>query len=555
MSLHHFIGSVIVVLAISYLAVGFSRRLGLGSILGLLAAGAVLGPSGFRVTESAAGLREFTELGVVFLLFVIGLELQPAKLWRMRRDVLGLGFAQWVVTGGVLALFLHICGARSWPLAALGGLTLAMSSTAFVMQLLADRKELRTDHGQVAFAVLLAQDLAAIPLLALVSVVARGEGAIGTPYSPPLYTRLGWIAAVLTVIGLTGRYLVPRLLQMNVRYRNATGFAAVTILAVLVAAWLAQWAGLSMALGAFVVGLLLSGSEFQLQIESIAERWKELLLSLFFIAVGMNMNFGVLYRQGLMVVVLVVGISLIKPAVLLLLCLVFRKRIGTSVRTALLCAQCGEFAFVVVAQSQRLGIMSEENASVAMLTMSLTMALTPLLAKLAASWGRRLDGMGIATSPPAPRLETAEPAVIVGGFGRCGEVVCAFLREQQIPFIALDWDWGRVTEGRKGGYAVSGGDMTQDLVLKNAGAAQCRLLVIASNDATTAERAILAFRLLASPTASIVARVKNHAQAQQLKTAGATHLVVEHDEIGQRLVDSIRPALDLPHPTGSQPKI
>jgi len=555
MSLQHFIGSAIVVLAISYLAVGFSRRLGFGSIFGLLAAGVVLGPSGFQVTESAAGLREFTELGVVFLLFVIGLELQPSKLWRMRGDVLGLGAAQWVVTGGVLALFLRFCGARSWAHAGLGGLTLAMSSTAFVMQLLADRKELRTDHGQVSFAVLLAQDLAAIPLLAMVSLVARGDGAIRTPHSLPPLTRLGLIAAILTAIGLMGRYLVPRLLRMNVRYRNATGFAAVTVLAILAAAWLAQWVGLSMALGAFVVGLLLSGSQFQLQVESIAERWKELLLSLFFIAVGMNMNFGVLYRQGLMVVVLVLGISLIKPAVLLLLCLVFRKRIGTSVRTALLCAQCGEFAFVVVAQSQRLGIMNEENASVGMLTMSITMALTPLLAKLADYWGRRVEGAEVVATSPAPRVEAVDPAVIVGGFGRCGEAVCAFLRQHQIPFAALDLDWDRVTSGRQRGYPVSGGDMTQDLVLKNAGAAQCRLLVIASNDADTAERAILAFRLLALSSAPIVVRAKDRAQARKLKTAGASHLVVESDEIGQRLIDIVRLALDMPQASASPPKI
>lgn len=316
------------------------------------------------------------------------------------------------------------------------------------------------------------------------------------------------------------------------------------------AAWLAQWAGLSMALGAFVLGLLLSGSEFQLQIESIAEHWKELLLSLFFIAVGMNMNFDVLYRQGSMVVILVLGISLIKPAVLLLLCLAFRKRIGTSVRTALLCAQCGEFAFVVVAQSLRLGIMNEENANVAMLTMSITMALTPLLAKLADHWGRQVAGKEAGPSVPPLAAAPTEPAVIVGGFGRCGEAVCAFLRERQIPFAALDLDWDRVADARRRGYAVSGGDMTDVLVLKNAGAAQCRLLVIASSDATTAERAILAFRLVAPPATPIVVRVRDRAQAQRLKTAGAARVVVEHDEIGQRLIDSLCAALGVPLDSG-----
>jgi glutathione-regulated potassium-efflux system protein KefB len=555
MPLHHFIGSAIVVMAISYLAVGFSRRLGFGSIFGLLAAGALLGPSGFKLTENAAGLREFTELGIVFLLFVIGLELHPSKLWRMRGDVLGLGLAQLVVTGGVLALFLHGCGAQSWPHAGLGGLILALSSTAFVMQLLADRKELTTDHGQVSFAVLLAQDLAVIPLLTLVSIVARDDGALNTPHSLPLMARLGLITAVLTTIGLMGQYLMPLLLKINMRERNPTGFAAVTVLAILVAAWLAQSVGLSMALGGFIVGLLLSGSPFQLQIESVAERWKEMLLSLFFIAVGMSINFGVLYRQGLMVVVLVLGILLIKPAVLLLLCILFRKRAATSVRTALLCAQCGEFAFVLVAQSQTLGIIDQDNASVAILTVSITMALTPLLAKLADYWGRQATLSEPPGIPPTPFLETTEPTVIVGGFGCCGEAVCELLRDHHIPFAALDLDWERVTAGRQRGYPVSSGDMTQHMVLKHAGAAQCRLLVVACNDVATAGRAIMAFRLLAPHSTPIVVRVKDHSQAQKLKTVGASHLVVEYDEISRRLIDSVRLALDMPLATSHQPKI
>jgi len=555
MTLHHFIGSAIVILVISYLAVGFSRRLGFGSILGLLLAGLVLGPSGFDVTESVEGLREFAELGVVLLLFVIGLELNLSKLWGMRVDVLGLGLAQLVVTGGALALFLRFCGAHAWSHAALGGLILALSSTAFVMQLLEDCRELKTDHGQVSFAVLLAQDLAAIPLLALVSIVARRDGTVSAAHSLPLPFQVGLVITVLTAIGFMGRYVVPQLLTMNVRARNPSGFTAVTLLAVLAAAWLAESAGLSMALGGFVVGLLLSSSPFQLQVESIAERWKEMLLSLFFIAVGMNMNVGVLQREGLIVVVLVLGILLIKAAVLLLLCIVFRKRAGTSVRTALLCAQCGEFAFVLTALSERQGIIGSESASIGVLTVSVTMALTPLLAKLADAWGRRVERSEDVRKPPAPLVETPEPMVIVGGFGRCGEAVAAFLREHNVPFAGLDLNWDRVTTGRQRGYTVSLGDMTDHTVLKHAGAARCRLLVIASNDAATAERAILAFRLLAPPATPIVAQAQDRVQAERLKLAGASHLVVEFDEIGQRLMDSVSSALHLIEIAAAEPKI
>ncbi len=546
MTLHQFIGSAIVVLAISCLAVGFTRRLGLGSILGLLAAGVVLGPSGFKVTERAEGVREFTELGVVFLLFVIGLQLNPSALWRMRRDVLGLGLAQLVVTGGALAVFLHVGGAQSWSHAGLGGLILAMSSTAFVMRLLEDRNALKTDHGRVSFAVLLAQDLAVIPLLALVSLMAGGDGAIGAAQSLPPLLRLGLVLLALAAIGLMGRHAVPGLLAMSVRQRNPSGFAAVTVLAVLVAAWLAQAVGLSMAFGAFVVGLLLSGSLYRLQIESVAERWKEMLLSLFFIAVGMNINLGVLRREGLLVAVLVTGVLLIKAAVLLLLCLVFGKTAGTSVRTALLCAQCGEFAFVLAALSQRLGIINDEGANIGVLTVSVTMAVTPLLAKLADAWGRRVERAEARPGPAPAVVDFPEPMVIVGGFGRSGEAVGAFLRERQIPFVALDLDWDRVATGRQRGYPVSGGDMTDQTVLRNAGAVHCRLLVIASNDAATAERTILTFRLLARSSIPIVVRVQDRTQAGRLSTAGATHLVVEYDEIGLRLIDSVRSALDVP---------
>ncbi len=405
MTLHHFIGSAIVILVISYLAVGFSRRLGLGSMLGLLTAGTVLGPSGFNVTESAEGLREFAELGVVFLLFVIGLQLNPSKLWGMRRDVLGLGLAQLVVTGGALALFLRFCGAHAWSHAALGGLILSLSSTAFVVQLLEDRKELKTDHGQTSFAVLLAQDLAAIPLLALVSIVAHRDGVATAALSLPLLLHVGLVTAVL------------------------------------------------------------------------------------------------------------------------------------------------------MALSQREGIIGDEAASVGVLSVSVTMALTPLLARLADAWGRRVERLEGVWRPPAPLAEAAEPMVIVGGFGRCGEAVAAFLRERNIPFAALELNWDRVIAGQQRGYPVSVGDMTDHTVLRNAGAARCRLLVIASNDDATAARAILAFRLLAPPATPIVVQAQDRVQAERLKMAGASHLVVEFEHIGQRLMDSVSSALRLIEIAAAEPKI
>jgi len=347
---------------------------------------------------------------------------------------------------------------------------------------------------------------------------------------------------------------VPRLLTANFRQQNPTGFATVVVLAVLVTAWLAQWAGMSMAMGAFVLGLLLSGSQFQPHIESIAEYWKELLLALFFIAVGINMDLAVLYRQGVIVLVLVLGISLIKPAVLLLLCLLFRKRLATSVRTALLCAQCGEFVFVVIALSQRLGIMAEENASLGVLTVSITMALTPVLAKLADRWGRRLEAAEGETKRSEPLTQTTGPAVIVGGFGRCSEALCDLLRERDVPFVALDTNWDRVASGRQRGYPVSGGDMTEYHVLKNLGAAEARLFVIAGSNAEVAQRAILAFRLVGSPGASVLVCVKDHAQGDKLRAIGATHLVVENEEIGQRLADSARLLLQIAPDEGPLPR-
>lgn len=545
MNLHQFIGSAIVILAISCVAVGFSRRLGLGSMLGLLAAGAVLGPSGFNVTESAEGLREFTELGVVFLLFVIGLQLNLSQLWGMRVDVLGLGLAQLLATGGTLAIFLRFCGSQSWSYAALGGLTLALSSTAFVMQLLEDRKAVQTDYGRVSFAVMLAQDLAVIPLLAAVSIVGHSQATASGIHALPVVIRLGLVAAVLAGIGLMGRYVAPRLLMLNVRHRNPSGFAAITLLTVLMAAWAAHSVGLSMALGAFVAGLLLSGSPFQLQIESFAERWKEMLLSLFFIAVGMSVNFGVLRREGLIVFVLVLGILLIKSAVLLLVCMVFLKTAGTAVRTALLCAQCGEFAFVLTAQSQRLGIISDEGANIGVLTVSITMAFTPLLAKLADAWGARVERTKAAPPSPKPPVETLQPAVIVGGFGRRGEAVCTFLRQHQIAFTALDLDWDHVLGGRSHGYPVEGGDFRDCTVLKSAGAAHCRLFVITCGDTVVAEAALLAFRLIASPSTPVVVRVKDREQAEKLKTAGASYTVLEYEEVDQRLMNSVSLALNI----------
>jgi glutathione-regulated potassium-efflux system protein KefB len=377
--------AILILLVVAAVAVALSTYVGLGSILGLLAAGVVVGPSGLAIARRVTELRHISELGVVLLLFVIGLEMRPDKLWALRRVVFGLGALQVVVTGLVIAGYALLTVEAGPDGALLLGLGLALSSTAFVVQILEERGDMNADYGTTSFGILLFQDLAIVPLLALVPILSD---QVETAASAPLAVRLVRVVAMLGAVLLTGRVIAPWLLDRLARQGHPQVFNLVVFIAVIGAALAMEVTGLSMALGAFLMGMLLSGSPHLHQIEAVVAPFKGVLLGLFFVAVGMSIDLGVLRTAGPFLVVQVLVVLVIKTVVTFGLCRLWRVPRAAAIRTALLLPQCGEFGFVLFGAAVTAGLVKPYGFAYAVLVISLSMAATPLLARL----GDRLAG-------------------------------------------------------------------------------------------------------------------------------------------------------------------
>ena len=335
MSLHNILIDLVILLAIATVSVILFQRARLGSIVGLLVAGVVLGPSGLKITSDPDGLRKVTELGVVFLLFIIGLEMHPERLWSLRRMVLGLGSLQLGITGVVIAAYTLLLG-LGWNAAIIVGLGLAMSSTAFVMQLLDERGETRTDYGQTTFAILLLQDIAIVPILALVPLLSNNSSETG---SVPVWLQGLKIFGGLLAVYLLGSYVIPFVLKIAIQQRNREAFAGIVGFTVIGSAWIMDTVGLSLSLGAFLIGMLLSGSHYRHYLEAEIEPFKNTLLSLFFISVGMSINLNDLLNQGFVMVGLAVALMSVKATILFLLVLAFGLSRSAVIRVASLLPQ------------------------------------------------------------------------------------------------------------------------------------------------------------------------------------------------------------------------
>jgi len=377
-NLHSFLVALVILLAVLAVATSVFQKLRLGSVIGLIVAGIALGPWGLHIAPHVDRLLNFTELGVVLLMFTIGLEMAPEKLWTIRRLVFGLGSLQVVVTGAFLTLLL-LTKEFPWRGSVLGGLGLALSSTAFGMQILQERNETTTPYGEASFAILLAQDLAIVPLLALIPLLARNPaGAPGQPWPMQLFQ----VALALFIVFITGRYLLPFVLRFLNNLKDSHGFVAAVFFSIFGAALVMEWAGLSMALGAFLLGMLRSRAEFKHQVEEIVSPLKLALLDLFFIAVGMSMDLGILAQVGWIMILRVIVIILIKAILLYLLARWFGFDRANAIRIGAVLSNAGEFGFVLFGAAQAAGIMSAKGFNLAALTISISMAMTPVMAKL-----------------------------------------------------------------------------------------------------------------------------------------------------------------------------
>ncbi len=534
MELNSFVLSAISLLTVAALAVALFKHLGLGSILGLLVAGIVVGPHspGPSVTAHVEDVRNFTELGVVLLLFLIGLEMKPRRLWALRREVFGMGSVQILVSGALVAAYLSLYD-YSWQAALLMGLTLALSSTALVMQLLHERGDLATRHGAAAFAVLLMQDLAVVPLLAIVPILSE----VGTLSAEVPFWKQ--ILVVVSMVGLVfgfGRYLVPVALKYLLRQHNREGFTLVVLLAVFLAAGAMHEAGLSMALGGFMMGMLLSTSRFSFQIQAQIEPFKGLLMSLFFVAVGMSIDLDAIAEQPLLLAQHVAIILAIKLIVLLLIGLAFGLARGTATRVAFMLAQSGEFGFVLFGSAKVLGVIDDATFVIAVSVISVTMLLTPLLVRAGDFVARHLErrrASAFSFDYPATAAHQAG-RVVIAGYGRVGHTVATLLEANDIPFMAFDTNPAHVERGEQDGRAVYFGDIGDPDLLEAAEVAKAALVILTIDHGPTALRAVSHIRT-AYPKVPVIARARDLEACGNLIRAGATLAYPEAIESSLRL--------------------
>ncbi len=529
-----YLEQALVYIGAAVLVVPLARRLGLGSVLGYLGAGVIIGPASLGLISNVEYVLHFAELGVVFLLFIIGLELKPTRLWVMRHQVFGFGSSQVLLTAALLSVLLV---AGSWQLrpALAIGFGLALSSTAFVLQLLAEQKKLSTEYGRASFAVLLFQDLAVIPLIALIPLLATG------PSEKPDVGAL--LVSVVAFAGLIvgGRYLLRPALRLVAKTDIKELFTAVALLVVLGAAAFMERVGLSMGLGAFIAGILLADSEYRHELEANIDPFKGLLLGLFFMAVGMSVNVQLLLSDPLTIIGLATALILAKALVLYVLARAFGLENAASISMALILAQGGEFAFVLFTLARDSALLDSSVVDMLFLIVTLSMAVTPILYLLDARVLRRKRGPE--AEPVYDTIEDHGNPVIIASFGRFGQIVGRILKSKGIGFTALESNPEQVDVVRRYGNKVYFGDASKVELLRAAGADKARFFVLAIEDI---ERSIATAKTVRRyfPELPILARARNRHHAHLLLDLGITMIFRDTFYAGMELTRDLLQQLD-----------
>ena len=512
------LNDALIYLAAAVICVPLAWRFKLGAVLGYLVAGISIGPWGFNLVGDVDSIMHFSEFGVVLMLFVIGLELEPKRLIEMRKSVFGGGALQLAFSSIALALGASAIG-LGWKSAMVVGLALALSSTAIAIATMTERNFLLTPTGQSSFAVLLFQDIAAIPLLAIipllgVAALTGGSADSNEPGWIDAAQAFGAIAAVIVI----GHYFTRPLLRLVAKTNLREVFTAFTLLLVIGIAQIMSFVGLSMGLGAFLAGVLLASSEYRHALETDIEPFKGLLLGLFFISVGMAIDFGLLVNQPGRVAMLVAGFLILKLATLWLTACI----IGVTPRQrglfAILLSQGGEFGFVVFGAAHAVGVLSGEWADLLNMTVALSMTTTPLLLLLHDGWSARIECAG-KEKAEADEINEKNTRVIIAGFGRFGQIVGRLLFANGIDAVVLDHDPDQIELLRKYGYKVFYGDAARLDLLQAAGAAQAALIVNAIDDV---EDSVLLADIVREhfPHLKMVARARNVMHYVELRSRG-----------------------------------
>jgi len=519
---HHFLETAVVFLLATVIAVPLTKRFRLGAVLGYLLAGVAIGPSALGLVSDTEGVAAISDFGVVLMLFVIGLELSPSRLWVMRRAVFGSGSLQVLTCAAAIGAIGYFLFGLTWKGAVIVGGSLALSSTAFGLQILAERKEAGTVYGRQAFAILLFQDLAAIPLIAAVPLLG---GMVGhDAHGPDIMSVIRVVGTIFGVI-VGGRLLLRHVFRFVARAKSTEVFTATALLVVMGTAWLMELAGISTTLGAFLAGLLLADSEYRHELESNIEPFKGLLLGLFFVSVGMSVDLAMLVQKPL----LVLGMVALLLAVKAVLIMPLGKLVGAlttadSVRLAAVLACGGEFAFVILNLAQQNRLITDAQRGLMVMAISLSMALTPLLVLLAS---RLVHERVRKPDREFDAIEADTPRVIIAGFGRMGQIVARVLRAQGIQFVALESSVEQVETSRRfGGTSLFFGDPGRPEMLRAAQADKAEVFVIATDDP---EANLRTARLVRRqyPHLKIVARARNRQHTFRLMDIGVEEPVRE----------------------------
>ncbi len=505
-----------------------ARKLGLGSALGYLIAGVIIGPFALRlVGEEGQDVMHLAEFGVVLMLFLIGLELNPAKLWRMRVPILGLGGSQVVATAAVIGGVAFALGV-SWQAATAIGLTLSLSSTAMVLQTLDEKGWMKTQAGKGGFSVLLFQDIAVIPILAFLPLLAPSAGPAAAGAQEAGSALAGWldvlvVLAVVVGIIVGGRFLTRPVFRWIAASRSSEMFMATTLLLVIGITLAMEFVDLSPALGTFLAGMVLADSEYRHELEANIEPFKGLFLGLFFISVGASIDFTLVAQSPGMVLGLVLLLIGIKLPVLFVLGRLFRLRLSDNLMFAFVLAQGGEFAFLLFAYATQTAVMERDLANLMIVVVALSMMLTPLLIIIFERWVRPRF---IERVPPreADDIDDDSSPVIVAGYGRFGQIVARLLKVGGIPTTLLDHDASQIELSARFGNKVFYGDPSRVDLLKAAGADKAKLLVVAFSDR---EQTVQLVRVVRKnfPHLRILARAYDRPHAYELMSADA-HVVV-----------------------------
>lgn len=523
MSHHGVLVDTLVYLAAAVLFVPLAARLKLGSVLGYLIAGCVIGPFCLKLVEDVESILHFAEFGVVLMLFMIGLELDPKRLWSIRGRVFGGGALQLGVCGALLGLGAWAIG-LPWQAAIVAGLALALSSTAIAVQTMRERNLLDAPIGRASFAILLFQDIAAIPLVALVPMLAGGKSE-GSSVLAVLK-----VLGAITVVIAGGRYLTRPMLRIMAGTNLREVFTAFSLLLVIAISQLMAAVGVSMALGAFLAGVVLAGSEYRHALESDIEPFKGLLMGLFFIAVGMSINFGLVSEKPLLIAGLVLGLTVLKGAGLVAIGPRLGVPRGQRWLFSALLAQGSEFGFVVFGVASKARLLPGNWDGVLTLVVALSMALTPLLMILSERFGAATDK----DERPADEIDHHNAPVIIAGFGRFGQIVGRLLFASGTRATVLDHDPQQIETLRKFGFRVFYGDATRLDLLQSAGAAHAKLLVIALDDVDASIK-LAEIAQEHFPHLRIVARARNVSHYIKLRQLKIRHIERETFESALRI--------------------